>query len=119
MDRTPRNPNLLLWHDQLWLIDHGAALYQQHRGLRPAQQANQPFPQIAEHVLLPAAGSITAADERLAPRIDRTLLESIVELVPPDWFVGEGGAIYVEYLARRLEQPRHFVQEAEDARSSS
>jgi len=119
VDRTPRNPNLLLWHDQLWLIDHGAALYQQHRGLRPVQQAGQPFPQIAEHVLLPAAGSITAADERLAPCIDRALLESIAELVPPDWFAGAGGATYVEYLERRLEQPRRFVQEAEDARSSA
>jgi hypothetical protein len=36
VDRTPRNPNLLLWHDRLWLIDHGAALYLQHGGLDPA-----------------------------------------------------------------------------------
>lgn len=117
VDRTPRNPNLLLWHDQLWLIDHGAALYQQHRGLQPAQQADQPFAQIAEHVLLPVAASITAADERLAPRIDRVLLESIADLVPGDWFAGESQATYVEYLARRLAEPRHFVLEAERARS--
>jgi hypothetical protein len=119
VDRTARNPNLLLWHDQLWLIDHGAALYLQHRGLRPAEQAGKPFPQIAEHVLLQAAGSITAADKRLAPLIDLELLESIADLVPVDWFVGEGVATYVEYLARRLEQPRQFVQEAENARSSA
>src|SRR3712207_7291994 len=30
VDRTPRNPNLLVWHRRLWLIDHGAALYVQH-----------------------------------------------------------------------------------------
>jgi hypothetical protein len=119
VDRTARNPNLLLWHDQLWLIDHGAALYLQHRGLRPAEQAGRPFPQIAEHVLLRAAGSITAADERLAPRIDLALLESIVDLVPGDWFAGDRAATYAEYLARRLEQPRQFVQEAENARSSA
>jgi hypothetical protein len=119
VDRTARNPNLLLWHDQLWLIDHGATLYLQHRGLRPVEQASRPFPQIAEHVLLAAAGSITAADERLAPQIDRALLASIADLVPADWFGADPAQTYVEYLARRLEPPRHFVQEAEDARASA
>jgi hypothetical protein len=117
VDRTPQNPNLLLWHEELWLIDHGAALYLQHGGLRPAEHAGQPFPQIAEHVLLPSAGSITEADQRLAPRIDRALLEAIVSLVPEDWLAGASDATYVEYLTRRLQPPRDFVQEAEDARA--
>jgi hypothetical protein len=52
VDRTARNPNLLLWHERLWLIDHGAALYLQHGGLDPAGHAARPFPLIAEHVLL-------------------------------------------------------------------
>jgi hypothetical protein len=119
VDRTARNPNLLLWHDQLWLIDHGATLYQQHRGLRPAEHAGQLFPQIAEHVLLAQAGSITDADERLAPRIDRAMIESIIGLVPPDWFAAEPAETYLEYLERRLEPPRRFAQEAEDARTSA
>jgi hypothetical protein len=119
VDRTPRNPNLLLWHERLWLIDHGATLYHQHRGLRPLEDAQRPFPQIAEHVLLPRAGSILAADERLAARIDRPLLASVVALVPPDWFAGEQGETYLEYLARRLESPRRFAAEAEDARAAS
>jgi hypothetical protein len=117
VDRTARNPNLLLWQDRLWLIDHGATLYLQHGGLRPAEQATRPFPQIAEHVLLPVAGSITGADERLAPRIDRALLEAITDLVPADWFGAASAATYVEYLERRLRPPRPFVAEAEDARS--
>ena len=116
VDRTPRNPNLLLWHERLWLIDHGATLYLHHRGLDPAAHARQPFPQIAEHVLLPAAGSIAEADDRLAPRIDRALLEAVVALVPPDWLAGEAPETYVDYLARRLEPPRLFAAEAEDAR---
>src|SRR2546425_6043353 len=29
-DRTPRNPNILVWHGRPWLIDHGAALYVHH-----------------------------------------------------------------------------------------
>ena len=30
VDRTWRNPNLLVWHRDIWLIDHGAALYFHH-----------------------------------------------------------------------------------------
>src|SRR3954470_16509840 len=67
IDRTPRNPNLLVWHGRLHLIDHGAALYRQHGGLDPAR-ARPPFGPIADHVLLPCAGPIDAADERLAAR---------------------------------------------------
>src|ERR1700729_3132334 len=69
VDRTPRNPNLLIWHDRLWLIDHGAALYLQHGGLDPAAHADKPFPLIADHVLLGRAGPIPEADERMRARL--------------------------------------------------
>ncbi|MCA1689901.1 MAG: aminotransferase class I and II [Actinobacteria bacterium] len=118
IDRTARNPNLLVWHGHLWLIDHGAALYLQHGGLRPAEHADRPFPSIADHVLLPRAESIQAADARLAGRVDRAGLEEIVALVPPGWLTDDP-ATYVEYLARRLEEPRGFVEEAERARLGS
>jgi HipA-like protein len=117
MDRTAQNPNLLLWHKRLWAIDHGAALYLQHGGLNPVEHAGRPFPQIAQHVLLALAGSIKEADERLAPQIDRALLEEIVAMVPEQWFAGEHPQTYVDYLALRLRSPRVFVKEAEDARS--
>ena len=119
VDRSAANPNLLVWHQQVWLIDHGAALYLQHGGLRPAEQAARAFPQIAEHVLLPRAGSILEADERLSPRVDRALLEHVVGLVPGDWFVGDPAEAYVEYLDRRLQPPRAFAQEADRARPSA
>ncbi|HTU86090.1 MAG TPA: HipA family kinase [Solirubrobacteraceae bacterium] len=116
VDRTARNPNLLVWHDRLWLIDHGAALYLQHGGLDPAQHADRPFPLIAQHVLLPCAGSIVEAHERLAPVVDRGLLEEVVELVPADWFAGaDPPEVYVEYLSRRLGSGL-FATEAERAR---
>ena len=117
VDRTPANPNLLVWHQRVWLIDHGAALYLQHGGLRPAEQATRAFPQIADHVLLPRAGSIIEADERLAHRVERGLLERVVALVPGDWLVGDPAEAYVEYLERRLRPPRAFAQEAERVRS--
>jgi hypothetical protein len=116
VDRTPRNPNMLIWHDRLWLIDHGAALYLQHGGLDPVAHAERPFPLIAEHVLLPRAGSIVAAHERLAPLLGAALLEEVVALVPPGWFAGgDAGETYVEYLLRRV-QSAAFAAEAEGAR---
>jgi hypothetical protein len=118
VDRTPRNPNLLVWHDRLHLIDHGAALYRQHNpgGLDPEQDAGQPFPAIREHVLLPCAGAIDEADARLAPLVDRPLLERIAALVPDAWLSGSPRETYVDWLARRLDAPRTFAEEAERAR---
>jgi hypothetical protein len=113
VDRTPRNPNLLVWHERLWLIDHGAAFYA-HHGDDFAAQAPRPFPLIADHVLLPFAGSVLEADAALAPRLDRAAIEELVALVPADW-IGDR-AEYVAYLEARLEEPRAFAEEAERAR---
>jgi hypothetical protein len=118
VDRTANNPNLLVWHGRLWLIDHGAALYRHHAGLDAVADAGRPFPQIADHVLLPRAGSILEADARLAGRIDEALLERLLGLVPPDWLAPERPATYVEYLSRRLRGPRSFAEEAERARQA-
>jgi hypothetical protein len=119
VDRTARNPNLLLWHDRLWLIDHGAALYLQHGGLDPAAHADRPFPLIAEHVLLPRAGSIVEADARMRARLGDGSVEAAVELVPREWFTGaEAPEVYVEYLVKRL-AGGGFVEEAERARTRS
>jgi hypothetical protein len=115
VDRTPRNPNMLIWHGRLWLIDHGAALYLHHRGLVPSEQFDQPFPLIAEHVLLPHAGSIVAAHERLAAGTGRTVLEDVVGLVPRGWLGVEDRELYVDYLVRRVQSGR-FASEAERAR---
>ncbi len=115
VDRTPRNPNLLLWHRRLWLIDHGAALYLHHQGLRGAEHADRPFPQIAEHVLLPAAGSITAVDEQLAPIVTPQLLTEVVALVPTEWLTSTPAEAYVDYLVRRLSAAA-FADEAERSR---
>ncbi len=119
VDRTPRNPNLLVWHERTWLIDHGAAFYLQHGGAPLADSADAPFPLIAEHVLLPHAGSVAEADERLAARA----LEAAgpaVELVPADWLGEDPDARRADvaaFLSRRLDGPRSFVQEAERARA--
>jgi hypothetical protein len=115
VDRTANNPNLLWWHGRLWLIDHGAALYFHHAAARDPAHARLRFPQIAEHVLLPYASSIEAADERLAHRVTAELLEDVVAVVPDEWLDGDRRR-YVEYLSERLTEPREFVAEAEQAR---
>ena len=63
-DRTAVNPNLLVWHGRPWLIDHGAALYIHHTWRDPDAHARGAFERIADHVLLPYASSIEAADDR-------------------------------------------------------
>jgi hypothetical protein len=114
VDRTPRNPNLLVWHERMWLIDHGAALYFHHRdGWDPEADAGRAFPGIADHVLLPLAGSILDADARQAERLSDAVVRSAVAAVPADWLDGER---YVEYFAHRLAKPRGFAEEAERAR---
>ena len=116
VDRSPQNPNLLLWHGRLWLIDHGAALYLQHAWEDPPAEARRPFPAIRNHVLLPCAGAIADADATLAARLDRAVIEDVLARVPANWFAPHARADYLEYLCRRLEPPRGFAAEAEEAR---
>jgi hypothetical protein len=111
VDRTPRNPNLLRWHGNLWLIDHGASLFVHHGSGDPLAAAGRPFPAIRDHVLLPVAGSIAEADDRLAPLADPA---AAAALVPESW---TDGAPYAAHLEARLSEPREWVQEADRARA--
>src|SRR5215211_3763321 len=110
VDRTPRNPNLLRWHGNLWLIDHGASLFVHHGSGDPLAVAHRPFPAIRDHVLLPAAGSIADADARLAARADPA---AAATLVPEAW---TNGAPYAAHLEARLADRGAWVEEAERAR---
>ncbi len=126
VDRTPRNPNLIVWHRRLHLIDHGSALYIHHTWRDPASHARRPFAEIRDHVLLPFASSIEGADARLAPLVDRSVLEALAAAIPDDWLRPEASLpdpdahrrAYVDYLLTRLEAPRAFVEEAEHARAA-
>lgn len=108
VDRTPRNPNLLWWHGAMWLIDHGAALYRHHAATLGPGEADRPFPQLADHVLIgqlggdPAAraDALRAAHAELAPRLTPELLAQIAGLVPAEW---AGEHDYAGYLGARVE----------------
>jgi hypothetical protein len=121
VDRTARNTNLLVCKQQVWLIDHGAALFIHHRWAGWRQKIHSPFPQIAEHVLLPLAGDLVAADARLRPKLDDAeLLRQIVDSVPAEWLLEEEEfadadelrQAYVTYLLERLTGPRAWLDEA-------
>jgi hypothetical protein len=125
VDRTPRNPNLLVWHGNLWLIDHGASLYFHHSWDKYLERSRGAFPAIRDHVLLPWATEVAEVDERLAALLTPAAIEEIVALIPESWLgdaeqfsnVEEHRAGYADYLRQRLEAPRAWVEEAVRARS--
>jgi len=127
IDRTPRNTNMLVWHDRLYLIDHNASLYFHHAWTDYLARSRRPFPQIKEHVLLPLATRLDESDEVLSRRLTPEMIRDIIGLVPDSWLEGESHfadagqhrAAYIEYLTRRLEAPRDFVKEARNANSLS
>jgi hypothetical protein len=108
-DRSWRNPNMLLWHGQLYLIDHGATLTFQHRWSSAAAAAQRPY-DAAQHVLIGCGGRVEAADSELAPLVTADLLAGIVAQVPAEWlaseteFGAEAGArqAYCDWLLARL-----------------
>jgi hypothetical protein len=126
-DRSPRNPNLLAWHRRSWLIDHGAALYVHHGWVEPEVHARRPLPTLRDHVFLPYAGPIAAAHERLAPRVDATLLRGLVARIPDEWLAADspvGGPegqrdAYVAYLLARVEAGPTLAAAAEELRRAA
>lgn len=121
VDRTARNPNLLRWHDNLYLIDHGASLYFHHNWDNIPKAAESRFPAIRQHVLLPWASQIAEVAETLPLRLDRAFFEELVAAIPADWLAnGEPGvperrAGYLDFFMRRLANSRAFVDEAVEA----
>lgn len=128
-DRSARNPNIMFWDGQSWLIDHGAALYFHHDWTRvsPAR-LTAPLPTVRDHVLLTRSGELTEADPELAARITPEVVERAVGCVPDDLLedplmadddVGGPDALrarYLEALLVRLQGRESFVAAAEAAR---
>ena len=113
VDRTHRNPNLLVWHGRLWLIDHGAAFFRQHAERPLAETARDGASMLAEHVLLPVAGSLAEADGRLAERA-LAAVDGAVEHAPEGWLGADPAARRADlagFLRDRLAPPRPFVEE--------
>ncbi|MFT3916601.1 MAG: aminotransferase class I and II [Anaeromyxobacteraceae bacterium] len=120
VDRTPRNTNLLLWHRQLWLIDHGAALHFHHAWDARKDTARSAYPLVKDHVLLPWATALPAAVAALRAKATRPAIAAVLAAVPDAWLSADGPdrAAYVEHLARRLEASDLWLEEAERARAA-
>ena len=124
VDRTARNTNLLMWHRELWLIDHGAALYVHHAGPEWAAPRPRPFLQIKDHVLLPRASELAAADAEGHARLTPEVIRAVVALVPDEWLATANPdvpaeaqrAAYAGFLEARLTASAEFVAEANAAR---
>jgi hypothetical protein len=125
VDRTARNTNILVWQKQLWLIDHGSALYFHHDWRNYIERSRTPFPPIRDHVLLGFASELDDAQARLLPRLTPKVIRDSVELIPEAWLLNEPQfatsaehrQAYVAFLTSRLEAASAFVQEAKNARA--
>jgi len=125
VDRTAKNPNILIWNHELWLIDHGAAFYFHHHWPDAPERVRSPFSQIKEHVLLPSASELDQANVELSSRMTPETIHRIVSEIPEQWLVPEPEigdasklrAAYEAWLAARLQVSSLFVAEAKRARA--
>lgn len=126
VDRTFRNTNMLMWHKELWLIDHGACLYFHHSWTNWEKQAQSPFALIKDHVLLPQASLLKETDVLFKNILTKEVLQSIVNLIPEEWLKWEDSeeapealrAIYLQFLLIRLNHSEIFINEAQNARET-
>jgi hypothetical protein len=134
VDRTVRNPNILVWNEKPWLIDHGAALYFHHAASDWPSRAHDRFPLIKDHILIAGATHLREVDARLGPRLTRDVLGEIVANIPDDWLTIRRGARaenegsgptpdevrlqYIDYLEARLGGGRPWLDEAINARDA-
>jgi hypothetical protein len=124
VDRTARNTNMLMWHKELWLIDHGAALYFHHSMDNWEEQSLRPFVQIKDHVLLRKASELDKVDEEFRAILTPDVIKAIVSIIPDAWLTDrsfetedEQRQVYAQFLNKRLANTAIFVKEAQHARS--
>ncbi len=125
VDRTSRNTNLLWWHKELWLIDHGAALYFHHAWNNWEEQATRTFNHLKDHVLLRQANDLDLVDKEIHEVLTGEVIRSIVALVPDEWLMKDAPftsvelhlEAYEQFLIKRLAHSHFFVKEAQDARN--
>ena len=116
---------MLIWHKELWLIDHGAALYFHHSWDNWEQQAQKPFFLVKDHVLLPWATELEQVHEEFMAILDEQKIEAVIKLIPDDWLEEDSNfhsrdehrKAYARFLAIRLSHSAIFLKEAQHARS--
>lgn len=126
VDRTFRNTNMLVWHQELWLIDHGASLYFHHAFTDPEGHAKVPFTLIKDHVLLPQAAVLDEVDAFCRSVLNAENIAAVVNLLPDDWLQWEETEmapqqireVYTMFLTTRLNHSEIFLNQAKNARAA-
>lgn len=126
VDRTARNTNMLMWHKELWLIDHGASFYFHHSWTTIEKHAKSPFALIKDHVLLPEASLLEEMDGALKSMLPEEKVREIIALIPEEWLLWketgqtptEIREIYVQFLVTRIANSEIFIKEAQHARKA-
>lgn len=126
MDRTARNANMLTWRGELWLIDHGAALYFHHNWTGHETSKKSPFAMIKDHILLPQASQLEKADEFCKKLVTAEKLREIIQLIPDEWLQDYDPAyspeqvkdIYFDFIWYRIQHSEIFLKTAIDARAA-
>lgn len=123
VDRSFRNTNMLIWHKELWLIDHGASLYFHHSWSGWKEHAQRPFVQVKDHVLLPLASKLEQADAEMKQLVTPEKIKAIIALLPAEWLqitfdepIEQVKDVYSNYIITRLSSSHIFVNEALNAR---
>ena len=125
MDRTARNTNMLFWHKELWLIDHGASLYFHHSWQNWQEQAIRPFTLVKDHVLLAQATDLEKVDLELKKILTPELVKAVLAIIPDGWLNEDifktseaQREAYALFLNTRIANSNIFVNEAKHARET-
>lgn len=126
VDRTFRNTNMLIWHKELWLIDHGASFYFHHSWTNVEKSAKSPFSFIKDHVLLAQADQLREVAEEFKKLLTEDRIRKIVGFIPDEWLdwkdVDENSSkireTYIQFIMTRLAHSEIFIIEAQNARKA-
>ncbi|WP_330456561.1 hypothetical protein OIB37_06450 [Streptomyces sp. NBC_00820] len=104
VDRSWRNPNLLVHRGELWLIDHGATMIWHHNWPSVETSAARPY-DACDHALARFAPDVAAAAAELAPRVTEDLLAEVTAQIPDAWLADEPGFDTPDDLRRAYARP--------------
>lgn len=124
IDRTTKNPNILIWKKELWVIDNGASFYFHHNWSNWRNHLTRTFPLIKDHVLLEKATKLEEAAQEIQKDLSKEKIKTIIQAIPEEWLEDEHDplnpdekrAAYLEYMMAKLGLIDVLVKEAQDAR---
>lgn len=126
VDRTARNTNMLIWHKELWLIDHGASLYFHHAWDNWKETIKKPFVQIKDHVLLKKASKVREVDATYRKYFTQENIKQVLDVIPDEWLIEEGRElspkevrqVYLTFLFERVSNSELFINQIEHDREN-